>query len=52
MCISIAREKKSGFLWGDIMAENERMIGLCKELGFKIEWDYKEGTARALMNFG
>jgi acetyltransferase len=52
MCISIAREKKSRFLWGDIMAENERMIGLCKELGFKIEWDYKEGTAKALMNFG
>jgi len=49
MCISIAREKGGKLLWGDIMAENERMIKLCKELGFKMIWDYKEGIARAVM---
>lgn len=48
-CISIAREKGGKFLWGDIMAENERMIKLCKELGFQIVWNYREGVARAVM---
>ncbi|HEX3035362.1 MAG TPA: bifunctional acetate--CoA ligase family protein/GNAT family N-acetyltransferase [Thermodesulfobacteriota bacterium] len=51
VCINIAKEKGTRLLWGDIMAENERMIRLCKELGFKITWDYREGNARATMEF-
>jgi acetyltransferase len=51
MCIGIAREKGSRFLWGEIMVENERMIALCKSLGFEMSWDYKEGIARAKINF-
>jgi acetyltransferase len=49
MCISIAKEKGVRLLWGDIMAENKRMIRLCKELGFNITWQYREGIARAIM---
>jgi acetyltransferase len=49
MCISIAKEKGGKVLWGDIMTENETMIRLCKELGFGIIWNHKEGIARATM---
>lgn len=49
VCISIAKEKDGKVLWGDIMADNEKMIRLCKKLGFKIAWDYGEGIARAIM---
>ncbi|HSE83193.1 MAG TPA: bifunctional acetate--CoA ligase family protein/GNAT family N-acetyltransferase, partial [Thermodesulfobacteriota bacterium] len=52
MCINIAKEKGTRLLWGEILAENERMIRLCKELGFKITWDYREGIARAAMELG
>ncbi len=49
ICISIAKEKGVQFLWGDIMAENERMIKLCKNLGFKVTSQVGEGIARATM---
>jgi acetyltransferase len=49
MCIEIARERGGKVLWGNIMTENERMIRLCKELGFRIIWNHKEGVARATM---
>jgi acetyltransferase len=50
MCISIAKEKGVRLIWGDIMAENERMIGLCKKLGFTVSWEYGRGIARATMD--
>jgi RimJ/RimL family protein N-acetyltransferase len=31
------------------MADNEKMIRLCKKLGFKIAWYHGEGIARAIM---
>ncbi|MBI2487627.1 MAG: bifunctional acetate--CoA ligase family protein/GNAT family N-acetyltransferase [Deltaproteobacteria bacterium] len=49
MCIRIAKEKGGKVLWGDIMTENEKMIRLCKELGFGIIRNHKEGIARATM---
>ncbi|MCI0454663.1 MAG: bifunctional acetate--CoA ligase family protein/GNAT family N-acetyltransferase [Candidatus Dadabacteria bacterium] len=49
MCISIAKEKGVRLLWGDIMAENERMINLCKKLGFNVSWQHGQGIARATM---
>ena len=51
LCIEIARERNVSQLWGDIMAENEGMIRLCKRLGFKINWHHEEGIARAYMDF-
>jgi acetyltransferase len=51
LCIKIARERGASQLWGDIMAENEGMIRLCKSLGFKINWRHEEGIARAYMDF-
>jgi acetyltransferase len=49
MCISIAKEKGVQLLWGDIMAENEKMINLCKKLGFNVSWQHGQGIARATM---
>ena len=49
VCIGVAKEKGVRLLWGDIMAENERMIRLCKKLGFNVTWQYGEGRARATM---
>ena len=49
VCICVAKEKGVRLLWGDIMAENERMIRLCKKLGFNVTWQYGEGIARAEM---
>ncbi|MDA2920806.1 bifunctional acetate--CoA ligase family protein/GNAT family N-acetyltransferase [Desulfobacterota bacterium AH_259_B03_O07] len=49
-CIEIAKEKGVSKLWGDIMAENEGMIRLCKKLGFKINRMYDEGIAQATMD--
>jgi len=49
VCIGVAKEKGVRLLWGDIMAENERMIRLCKKLGFNVTWQYGEGIARAEM---
>ncbi|MGH7799130.1 MAG: GNAT family N-acetyltransferase [Thermodesulfobacteriota bacterium] len=49
MCIAVAKEKGVRLLWGDIMAENERMVRLCKKLGFDVSWQYGEGRARAEM---
>ncbi|HEX3034825.1 MAG TPA: GNAT family N-acetyltransferase [Thermodesulfobacteriota bacterium] len=52
MCIRIAKEKKAKFLWGDIMAGNERMIRLCRRLGFSIDlhrWEGWEGIVKATM---
>ncbi len=51
LCIEIAKERRVSQLWGDIMAENEGMIRLCKRLGFKIDWRNEEGIARAHMDF-
>lgn len=51
LCIEIAKERRVSQLWGDIMAENEGMIRLCKRLGFKIDWRNEEGIARAYINF-
>jgi len=51
LCIEIAKEKGIWQLWGDIMAENEGMIRLCKRLGFKIDWQYEDGIGRAYMDF-
>ncbi len=51
LCIKIAKERGVSQLWGDIMAENEGMIKLCKRLGFKINWHQEEGIARACMDF-
>ncbi|HSE84101.1 MAG TPA: GNAT family N-acetyltransferase [Thermodesulfobacteriota bacterium] len=51
-CIRIAKEKRARLLWGDIMAENGRMIRLCKSLGFSIDfhlWKGWEGIVRATM---
>jgi acetyltransferase len=49
VCIDVAKEKGVRLLWGDIMAENERMIRLCKKLGFNVTWQYRERIARAEM---
>ncbi|HEX3035607.1 MAG TPA: GNAT family N-acetyltransferase [Thermodesulfobacteriota bacterium] len=52
ICIRIAKEKKAKFLRGNIMAGNERMIELCKGLGFSIDkhyWEGWEGIVRATM---
>jgi acetyltransferase len=49
VCIDVAKEKGVRLLWGDIMAENERMIRLCKKLGFNVTRHYRERIARAEM---
>jgi acetyltransferase len=49
MCISTAKEKGVKFLWGNILIGNERMIRLCKRLGFSIDWHHWEGAVKATM---
>lgn len=49
MCIDIAREKGARLLWGSIMSGNEKMINLCKKLGFSIERHHWEGVVKATM---
>ena len=51
LCIEIAKERGVSQLWGEIMAENEGMIRLCKRLGFKVDWHHEEGIVRAYMDF-
>ena len=49
MCIDIAKEKGVKILWGNIMSGNERMIELCKKLGFHIQQHHWDGMVKATM---
>ncbi len=36
--IDYARDRKFGDLYSEVMAENDRMLRLCRELGFRIKY--------------
>lgn len=46
--IAYAKKRGTGELVGDVLAENTRMLALCRELGFKIEpYTETQGVVRA-----
>jgi acetyltransferase len=42
--IELARRRGIGELWGDVLAENTRMLELCRELGFRQKRDPHDAT--------
>ena len=45
--IGYARSRGIGMLYGDVLAENARMLNLCRDLGFRI---VRDPETRGLMN--
>jgi len=38
MVIKIGRWKGLHEIYGDVLTDNEKMLGLCRNLGFKTKW--------------
>jgi acetyltransferase len=48
--IEVAKDMKLGKIYGYVMTDNEKMLNMCRKLGFNIE-PFDEETIKAVMNF-
>ncbi len=50
--VEVARAEGLQQLTGEIIAQNERMIRLCRRVGFQVELSSERGLAKAVMHLG
>lgn len=47
--IGIAQEKQLDEIYGLVLTENQKMLGLCRKLGFKVKWE-PDGVSRVTLS--
>lgn len=47
--IGIAQEKRLDKIYGTVLSENEKILGLCRKLGFKVKWE-PDGVSRVSLS--